>query len=340
MNRFHILFFLFVFTACAPGAQTQHSAPARWNVVSIPLPGDMADPEKQFSGLSVYNNILYLMPECRIQENHETILYATPLNDISHYLQDHAYQPVFKKYTITGLQQLATAMFHSGSRYEGLESIVVHGDDIYFGVETSTLSPEFFLLKGSIQNDRVVLDTNTLTGIAKPVDKNGFYIYNSGPEALTMYNDHIYCFYEYNYFDTNNVYTFDTALRPQSKQLAAIDRIPFRITDICMTGAHDATAINFFYKGGGNDTIYRPQPSDINYKLVHDDNGFKSYQRLIHIHFGKDKITYEPIGDLPETYQAYNWEGIAVFNKGYLLINDKYTPAKPYKTELILLQPE
>jgi len=33
-----------------------------------------------------------------------------------------------------------------------------------------------------------------------------------------------------------------------------------------------------------------------------------------------------------------NWEGIAAYKGGYFIINDKYTPARPYRTTLLYLR--
>ena len=35
---------------------------------------------------------------------------------------------------------------------------------------------------------------------------------------------------------------------------------------------------------------------------------------------------------------GYNWEGIAAYKAGYFIINDKYTPSRPYRTTLLYLQ--
>ena len=65
-----------------------------------------------------------------------------------------------------------------------------------------------------------------------------------------------------------------------------IDPLPFRLTDITKTRGNNFTAINYFYKGEGEDEIYRlPNGDDKNNKLIKDTSGYKNYFRLIKIKY-------------------------------------------------------
>src|ERR1700750_2150457 len=87
-------------------------------------------------------------------------------------------------------------------------------------------------------------------------------VYNAGFEAITLINKRIYAYYEYNYFAKNYAYSYNEALDEKSKDSVLINKLPFRITDITATGNNHFTAVNFFYKGEGKDTVYRVPVSD------------------------------------------------------------------------------
>jgi hypothetical protein len=336
---FWLLFFFLL--ACHPSKKISTTAQNKWKAIPIPLPPELSDPNKQFSGLYIYNGSLYLLPECRLQDKQEAVIYAIPLKELESTLHEN-HQPLScTKYPIIGLQQLADKMKTTGEQYEGLEAIVISDRTVYLSVETTTPSPNCFLLKGMIKENALELDTSILTPVRKPEDESGNHIYNAGFEAMSLINDRLYCFFEYNYFNGYNyIYHYNNLLNPLSKDSVSMVKIPYRIADITMTGKTTGTAINFFYNGDGKDTIYRPLKEDsINYRLVHDSSGFRSYCRLLTVDIENDTITANPISDMPAAYIGYNWEGIASYKNGYFLINDKYTSARPYSTVLLYITP-
>lgn len=120
-----------------------------------------------------------------------------------------------------------------------------------------------------------------------------------------------------------------------------IEKLPFRITDITGTGKNKFTAINYFYEGGGNDEVYRLPLNDMQSNLlIKDSKGYHSYCRLVTINYKHGSFRWEPLWDLPIEYRSYNWEGIAAFQNGYFIINDKYTKSKPYSSVLLYLSPK
>jgi hypothetical protein len=170
---------------------------------------------------------------------------------------------------------------------------------------------------------------------------NGASIYNASFEAMERRRNKLVLFFEYNYFEQrNNVYTYKITLDPLSKDSIPIARIPYRVSDIKSVGKNHYTAINSFYKGGGKDTINRPYSTDtLNYKLVHDGNTFHDYARLIDIKFSGKSFSWKPLFEMPVVYEGFNWEGIARYKKGYFVVNDVYTPTKPYYSTLVYLRP-
>jgi len=87
--------------------------------------------------------------------------------------------------------------------------------------------------------------------------------------------------------------------------------------------------------------VYRTPAADTaNARLITDKDGFRNYCRLIDVRRQGNALTWKPLWVFPPAYNGYNWEGLAAYNGGYFVINDKYTPAKPYHTRLVYLQPQ
>ncbi len=325
---------------CINHAIAQHTD---FSVNNIALPTEISYYDNQFSGLCVHEDKLFLMSESRLQDNAEAKLYAINLTDIETKMVDSNFILPFKKYTIKNLQILRDKMYELGDDYEGLEAIVIEGNEVQLTVETATASNNCYLLKGILQDTAVELDLKVLIPLPKPINKENKHIYNAGFEAMAMIDKTLYTFFEYNYFEEKNLVIALTpvSFRDVLIQIPTIEKLPFRLTDITKTGKNSFTAINYFYKGGGDDEVYRVPKSDKeNDKLIRDGYGYKSYCRLIKLKYKNYKFTWEPLWDLPYQYMSYNWEGIAAYKDGYFLINDKYTPAKPYSSVLLYLKPQ
>lgn len=328
-------FFVIAVLLSVPAIFAQH----HFNIIRIHLPEDVKYYDNQFSGLQIANGRLYLMSESRLQDKQEAKLYSVDLTQLERYKKDTTYVLHFRKHNIIGLDNLATKMKLQEQVYEGLEAMYIRGNSIYFSVETNTPSPLCYLLKGRFVNDDIYL-SSMLTPVSKPRKPNGSSIYNAGFEAITAINNKLFTFYEYNYFDNKNeVYSYDTSLSKATGRHYPIQKLPFRITDVTPAGNHHYTAINYFYKGDGEDTVYRvPSTDKVNYSLIQDSDKYYNYCRLIDIYFDGKRFTWKPLWQFPQEYMGYNWEGIAADANGYYIINDKYTPARPYASVLLYLE--
>jgi len=330
--KYSILLLCFLFSV-----STLFSQQKGFNIIRIHLPEELSYYDNQFSGLQMFDNHLYLLSESRIQDGREARLYTISSHELEQAKKDSSYQLSYKKQRITGLEKLAEKMKAEGQVYEGLEAMYIYGNSIYLSVETNTPSPFCYLLKGYLNNDEWKL-TDTLLKIKKPRKADGESIYNAGFEAITLMQNRIWCFYEYNYFDdTNEVVSYDTSLNATSKQSTTLNRLPFRITDITPSGDH-FIAINYFYKGEGDDTVYRLPVTDSSYALTQENGRYRNYCRLIDVQYKNGRFSWHPLWQLPAPFMSYNWEGIATDNKGFYLMNDKYTPARPYSSVLLYLE--
>lgn len=314
-----------------------------FKIHQLSLPPELSYYDNQFSGLFISSGRLFLMSESRIEDKAEAKLYSINLYDIDLKLKDSSYVLPYRKYPIYGLETLRESMKKQHADFEGLEAMVIDDDNIWFSVETPTPDNVCFLLKGNLYPKGVILDTDSMVAMKKPVAPNGDHIYNAGFEAMTMMDRNLYAFFEYNSFADNYVKMYSPgAFRSKGDYRSVfINPLPFRITDITKTGKSSFTAINYFYKGGGDDSVYRVPVTDTeNDKLIRDSKGYKSYCRLINLDFNGTLFKWNTLWEFPEPYNNYNWEGLAAYEKGYLIINDKYTPSRPYSSTLLYLSEE
>lgn len=320
-----------------PALAQQH-----FTVRNLALPKELEFYDNQFSGLATSEGKLFLLSESRLQEKAEAKLYTIKLTDLDRKLTDSAYVLPYQKLLLTNISALRAKIDALGQRYEGLEAMLIEKDIVYLSVETATPATNCYLLKGKLRQADVELDTTFLLPIAKPLAADGSHIFNAGFEAVAKSHEHLFAFFEYNFFPTKNyVYEFKSPrLRSTSPtRPLPFAKLPFRITDITAMGDRHFTAINYFFKGDGEDAVYRTPATDSSHaKIITDQGAFKNYCRLIDIEFKGSSFSWKPIWDFPEQYKGYNWEGLAAYKNGYFIINDKYTPARPYKTTLLYLQ--
>ncbi|MEO6000267.1 MAG: hypothetical protein ABIN89_25745 [Chitinophagaceae bacterium] len=336
-NRKYLLFLLFNLLFAATNAQK-----STFNTYNLSLPEEIAYGNNQFSGLYVHEGKLFFMSESRLQEQAEGKLYVIKLSDLDHKMTDTTYVLPYQKYHLHHLNELRDKITAAKQIYEGLEAIVIEGNDIYLSVETSTASPNCYLLKGKLSDTAVIMNTNFLVTLPKPRRADGSRIQNAGFEAITMINKQVFAFFEFNYFPLKNyVYLPDlrSSIKNRKPREMPIKKLPFRITDITASGKNEFTAINLFNNDYVGDTIYRTNKNDLNNdKLIKDSTGYRNYIRLITIKFtGKDFI-WETLWEFPPEYLQYNWEGIAAYKDGYFIMNDKYSPQIPNRSTLLYIK--
>lgn len=315
----------------------------QFKVHNIILPQEIQNPNYEFSGLYISGEKLFLLPENRMGKGIKENLFTVRLSDLEHQLKDSTFPLPFNRIQIQNLNLLQEKINANGQYYEGFEAILIKEDSIYLSVETTTQSTFAYLLRGHLKDSSLIMDIEFLLPIPKPTRKDGSQIYNAGFESLEFKDRDIILLYEYNNFpDENHGFRFDYPfISKKLRPTLLIESIPFRLTDITQTAAHQYTGINYFYKGAGADTLYRPIPNDIKQmQLVNDDLGYHNYCRLITIDINDQKINWQSLWEFPIDYQSYNWEGIAAYHNGYFIINDRYTPDKPYRSTLIFLSRE
>jgi hypothetical protein len=309
-------------------------------VHNLSLPKEISDSNNQFSGLYVYKEKLFLMSESRLQDSAEGKLYSINLSDLEIKIADTSYELPCQKYHLYNLKVLMGKINDQCQDYEGLEAIIIDNNDVYLSVETETASCKCYLVKGHLNDTAVIMNTDFLLPLSKPLAADGSHIYNAGFEAMAKSDDQIFAFFEYNYFPSNNyVYLLNNQflLNKGRPDPIPINKLAFRVTDITFTGKNHFTAINFFFNGDDGETIYRAPAGDRkSNELIKDKVGYHNYCRLIDIELNGDKFTWKPLWEFPAQYMNSNWEGIASFKDDYFLINDKFAAEGPLSTLLYL----
>jgi hypothetical protein len=329
-----VVFFVLALQAAFASAQK----PA-FTTHTIKLPQEIADRNNQFSGLFRYGNHLLLLSESRLQERAEAKVYALDMASIDAQLAQKSAEVSYKKYSIQNLDRMKARMGEACQEYEGLEGLTMVGNTAYFTVETTTPSAYCYLLKGLLHETdaTITIDTTYLVPLVKPALTDGSHINNAGFEAATGYNKSLLFLFEYNYFAHDN-YAFrlpDATSPPDIPQYVPVARLPFRVTDLVYEGKNRFTAINYFYNGK-DDSVYRTPANDPNTRFIRDGASYQNYCRLISLHYKGDKVSWKPLFELPKEYMTYNWEGLAAYQGGYFLINDKYGPSN--QSTLLYLQ--
>lgn len=354
-------FLLLAFTQIILG--TTIHAQDYFKVKKIKLPADISYYDNQFSSLYIAQDNLYLMSECRIEDKSPAYIAYASLEHLDKAIKDSNYMPVFHRIYLKGLDVIAGILKDRKQSYEGFEAMAINNNTYYFSIETDTPSDSCYIIKGDLVDSAIQLNTTHFLTIAKPKDENGKAIYNTGFESMEINNGKLYAFFEYNYFNNGNyVVTADLSLNNSSLERIPIAKIPFRITDVTWDKKENCYwAINYFFQGGGKDTVYRVPKDDPNFRLMYpyvpgrkpcimtseeydkmknyDKKEVRSYCRIVKIKQENGQFSYEPLADLPEQYWAYNWEGLARYKNGFFITNDKYTPKRPYSSELLYLKP-
>lgn len=307
-----------------------------FNIQEVHLPAELAAPQNEFSGLAISGQQLVLLSESRVQEGQEAKIYLLNLLDLNSHLEDTTFALPYQKLNINGLSKFVRIINSEGLYYEGLEALAVRDSLMYFSIETENPHPYNYFIRGLLNDTAVTLDTNYLYKLPKPTTETGEYIYNAGVEAMSWQIDSLWNFYEYNYFKQQNV---SHLLFLDQNISTPINPIPFRLTDMT-TNDLGFVAINYFYKGGGKDSIYRVPPHDINYPLVHDITGWRNLCRLIKLDLKDEVWVWSTLWQMPSAWHDYNWEGLAAYDDGYFMVNDKYGPNNSRKSVLIYVRPE
>lgn len=292
-------------------------------VQMLPLGAPLDEADAEISGMAWYSDTLILLPQ--FPERYEDQLFGLPRANIVAHLENE---------TATPLIPLPIAFddgnLHNSIRgFEGYEAIAFVGNQIFVTIEvrlTATTMTGYLVMGEVIEQQSVRLNPNTLTELPAPAP-----LENYSDEAMTVWGDSLYTFYEANGATVNPgamAHSFDlTTLAPQSS--LALVPLEYRLTDA--TPADEAGnfwVINYLFPGD----IPKLQPATDEfaeiYGLGDSHRRDLGVERLIQYQIHDSGI--EP-ADTPPLYLRLepgtprNWEGIAILEgHGFLLATDKF----------------
>jgi len=307
---------------------------AAYDFQELKLNKTMASPTQEFSGLYIFKDNLYLLPENDIKNI--SGLFIMKVSDLEKQAADKNRVAKTRSLKFSNLDLMIKKINQRNQGYDGLEALTVTDKEIYFSVET--VEDTCYLIKGSIKESTIVMDTKFLIGLLKPKRQNGARTCNAGFEGMEFSGSNLLCFFEFNDLYTAsvavvNILNGETSWKP-------LARLAFRLTDVTWTANNKLTAINYFYAGGGCDTIYQPEKHSADYRLATDNEyKFKNLCRLIELEQTETGFNWNPVFNFPAPYHLFNWEGIAAYKESYFLINDRYTGGEQ-GSHLYLLRPK
>lgn len=285
-------------------------------------------PNAEFSGLTWYDGWLVFLPQYPgqyAQEGSDGSLFYLTKDEVITYLAENDSIPLTPKIIALDADDLSSKF----AGYEGFEAITFLGKKVFLTIEGKQKTGMMgYIVTGeiNIENDPVItLDLDYVVEIAPQANLS-----NMSDEALLVYDDHIYTFYEANGQSVNeNPVSHTYSLSLESYDAVELVNIPFRLTDVTHADEDGKFwAMNYFYPGD------RKLEGDFGYDLFSnlpaDEQVPDIVERIISLKFDSDGSIEagkdEPIClELQEDREARNWEGIVILDGfGFLMVTDQY----------------
>lgn len=322
-----VLIWLCLLTACSVDSSPDVAHPPEVAVQEMPLTKPASNRSAEISGMAWYHDTLVLLPQFphRFGENGQGAVFALDKSTILSFIQDGTpavLDPKLIVFDDGGLRKEIKG-------FEGFEAIAFDGERVYLTIEASPHNDmKGYIVSGSIQPDRptISLDPGTLTEI--PLEQN---ISNLSDEALIIFDDKIFSFYEANGSKVNPIpvsHQFDLNLARQES--LSIPNIEYRLTD-----AAPPDNQGFFWMINSyffpDKKKLEPQEDLLAERYgqgpTHAEN--LTVERLVQFQVQDDRIIIvdqPPVQLLLEGDVApRNWEAVALLdNMGFLLATDKF----------------
>jgi hypothetical protein len=291
-------------------------------VQPIPIYGEIAENKAEISGMAWYRDLLVLLPQYpyRMDKAKNGKLFAISKADILSFLDGRSTDPLIPT-EISIDSQIYKSQIKG---FEGFEAIKFNGEQAYLTIEASN-PMRGYLVTGKLDPDLMSITMNPNMVEIPPQAK----IDNFADEALALFEDKIYTFYEANGVNDNPhpiAHTFDLELEPLES--LPMTNIEYRVTD---ASAPDANGyfwvMNYFFWGD----LIKIKPGPDQFSPGIDQSGIlpQPLERLVQL-----RITEKGIipGDqtplrlaLSENGSSRNWEALAALDdRGFLVATDKY----------------
>lgn len=300
--------------------------------VEIQLAEPFNSPDEEYSGLAVFQNKLVLLPQYFFGLDKDSIgyLYTIDFTRISQYLDGIDTTPVRPD----SIKAIGNGLQRFNNHGSGYEAIVFEGNNVYLAIEDIGVPTKTYIVKGIYDGNAntIIFDINTLTELPQQTN-----VRNYGYETLVKYNGNLIAINELN--GVNNVsqpkaFEYDENLS-MIKSLG-LRHIEYRITDATYAENNEFWAINYFWSGDSD--LTKPGEDKIaeKYGIGEHQSVKKGIERILKFKIDGDslKIDAPPIYIYPDEAQSSNWEGIAKFGNGFILVTDTYP-----RTRLVYVEP-
>lgn len=302
---------------------------------TIPLPKTINGVNEEFSGMAIWRHRLYLEPQ--YGSNKETRLdgdfniYSISTDSINRVINGKdAALTTYKTLKVLNLNLLPDSV---KKYYEGFEAITIVNGQVYLSIETTATYNYCFLLKGRLDvvKNQVSIDPQHYITLKRPL-----YINNAGFESVAYLpkENKLLAYYEFNASPGGGEgYLIDTSFKKPPQPIKT-PFLYFRITDISATANGKLYGINYFWNGDytnylDNKTVTRPENRikqiipGLRDSLNKDPNYLKgentTYARIISLNNYKD-TQWKQVATF--NGNKNNWEGLALFKRGALIITD------------------
>ena len=296
------------------------------DVLEIPLPAQIANRFMEYSSMAWHGDELILLPQYPNRLNPEGLgaLYAVNKADILSYID----QPDENPLPIREISFDDGGLSKSIPGFEGFEAIAFADQQVFMTIETHNGNPMMgYLVAGSFDELSKQISLNPQTLVELPPQTS---FLNASEEALTIFGDRIYTFFEDNGLSQNpkaEAHTFDFNLELQGT--VAFPNIEYRVTDATET-QKDGTfwVMNYFYPGDDH-LAAEDDPLIRQYGIGETHRQFDGVERIVEMKIDEGAIRLVDIAPLylrlNSDGESRNWEGIVRLDDiGFLLVTDSF----------------
>jgi hypothetical protein len=293
-------------------------------IKEILLVGPGSEARSEISGMAWCGDDLILLPQYpdRFQKEDVDQVFAIHQDELHAFLFGESQvgiEPVSIPFDTQGVEALLPG-------FEGFEAIMFNGDVFYVTVEARDAGEMMgYIITGQVLGDcdALVLYSTSVQQLVPQANLD-----NMSHETLLYFKDQVYAIYEANGVNVNPspiAHVFDRQLGMRS--VIGVENIEYRVTDAADVDAKgEFWAINYFFPG---DTALQPANDWMakKYGVGKSHLREEAVERLIKLRIDEDGINLvdqQPIYlELLED-DSRNWEGIAQFGDGFLLVTDKF----------------
>lgn len=294
-------------------------------VVPLNLPERIKAPSFEYSGMAWYGDVLVLLPQYPDdkESSREPNLFAITKEELVSAVKDPSLE-----LTVRDVPIINSDLRSVIKGFEGFESILFVGQDVYLTIESRAGNPMMgYLIRGEVMGDleSITLDPESIVEL-EPLSKER----NATFEAMTFWNGSLYVIYEHN--STKKVaqpvaYQYSSELEFQKE--IPFPEINYRVTDATISNLDGQFwVVNYFFPGDTHLAVDQ-DALVLEYGEGETHASNEPVERLVQLEIEENQISrvdQAPIYlQLLDNNVARNWEGIVMLDDlGFLLISDSF----------------